>query len=43
MKALGPRSLMLLLVAAAIGTATPAAAQVYKRKAQDGTTYFTNI
>jgi soluble lytic murein transglycosylase len=34
---------MLLLVAAALGTATPAAAQVYKRTARDGTTYFTNI
>ena len=43
MERVGPRSLMLLLIAAAIGTATPAAAQVYKRKAQDGTSYFTNI
>jgi soluble lytic murein transglycosylase-like protein len=43
MEGVGPRSLMLLLVAAAIGAATPAAAQVYKRTARDGTTYFTNI
>ena len=43
MEGVGPRSLVLLLVAAAIGTATPAAAQVYKRTARDGTTTFTNI
>jgi soluble lytic murein transglycosylase-like protein len=43
MEGVGPRSLVLLLVAAAIGAATPAAAQVYKRTARDGTTYFTNI
>jgi soluble lytic murein transglycosylase-like protein len=43
MKGVGPRSLILVLVAAAIGAATPAAAQVYKRTARDGTTYFTNI
>jgi soluble lytic murein transglycosylase-like protein len=35
--------MVLLLVAVAIGAATPAAAQVYKRTARDGTTYFTNI
>jgi soluble lytic murein transglycosylase-like protein len=40
---LSHRSLMLLLVAAVISAATPAAAQVYKRTARDGTTYFTNI
>jgi soluble lytic murein transglycosylase-like protein len=43
MKGVGPRSLILVLVAAAIGAATPAAAQVYKRTARDGTTYFTNM
>jgi soluble lytic murein transglycosylase len=43
MEGVGPRSLVLLLVAAAIGAATPAAAQVYKRTARDGTTVFTNI
>jgi soluble lytic murein transglycosylase-like protein len=43
MEGVGPRSLVLLLVAAAIGAATPAAAQVYKRTARDGTTHFTNI
>jgi soluble lytic murein transglycosylase-like protein len=43
MEGLGPRSLLLLLVTAAISAATPAAAQVYKRTARDGTTYFTNI
>ena len=43
MSGLGTRSLMLLAVAAATVTATPAAAQVYKRTASDGTTYFTNI
>jgi soluble lytic murein transglycosylase-like protein len=43
MEGVGPRSLILLLVAAAIGAATPAAAQVYKWTARDGTTYFTNI
>src|SRR5207253_9358613 len=40
---LGTGSLMLLAVAAVAATATPAAAQVYKRTAADGTTYFTNI
>jgi soluble lytic murein transglycosylase-like protein len=30
-------------VAATVATATPAAAQIYKRTASDGTTYFTNI
>jgi soluble lytic murein transglycosylase-like protein len=44
MEGFGPRSLVLLLVTAAVVTAaTPAAAQVYKRTAQDGTTYFTNV
>src|SRR5262245_63129237 len=43
MEGVGPRSLILLLVASAIGATTPAAAQVYKRTARDGTTYFTNI
>jgi soluble lytic murein transglycosylase len=43
MEGIGPRSLVLLLVAAAIGAATPAAAQVYKRTGRDGITYFTNI
>lgn len=43
MEGVGSRSLTLLLIAAAIGAATPAAAQVYKRTARDGTTYFTNI
>jgi len=43
MEGVGPRSLLLLLVTAAISAATPAAAQVYKRTARDGTTYFTNI
>ena len=43
MEGVGPRSLILLLVAAAVGAATPAAAQVYKRTSRDGTTYFTNI
>ena len=43
MEGVGPRSLVLLLVATAIGAATPAAAQVYKRTARDGTTVFTNI
>src|SRR5437870_1684553 len=43
MSRLGTRSLMLLAVAAVAATATPAAAQVYKRTAADGTTYFTNI
>src|SRR5881397_2306585 len=40
---LGTGSLMLLAVAAVAATATPAAAQVYKRTASDGTSYFTNI
>jgi len=44
MEGFGSRSLVLLLVTAAVVTgATPAAAQVYKRTAQDGTTYFTNV
>jgi soluble lytic murein transglycosylase-like protein len=43
MEGIGPRSMLFLLVAAAISAATPAAAQVYKRTARDGTTYFTNI
>jgi soluble lytic murein transglycosylase-like protein len=43
MSSFGTRSLGLLAVAAAVATATPAAAQVYKRTASDGTTYFTNI
>src|SRR5262245_64637031 len=43
MNGLGTRSVGLLAIAAAMATATPAAAQVYKRTAADGTTYFTNI
>jgi soluble lytic murein transglycosylase-like protein len=43
MNGLGARSLGVLAVAATMATATPAAAQVYKRTASDGTTYFTNI
>src|SRR6266849_295597 len=43
MSRFGSRSLVLLAVAAAAAAATPAAAQVYKRTAADGTTYFTNI
>src|SRR5437899_10150187 len=44
MEGFAPRSLVLLLVtAAAVTGATPAAAQVYKRTAPDGTTYFTNL
>ena len=43
MRGFGPRSLILLAVTAAVTAATPAGAQVYKRTAQDGTTYFTNI
>src|SRR5213593_2353900 len=43
MSRFGTGSLMLLAVAAVAATATPAAAQVYKRTAADGTTYFTNI
>src|SRR5437870_6153746 len=44
MEGFAPRSLLLLLVTAAVVTAaTPAAAQVYKRTAPDGTTYFTNV
>ena len=39
----GARSLGALAVATAVATATPAAAQVYKKTAADGTTYFTNI
>jgi len=43
MEGIGPRSLILLLVAAAVGAATPAGAQVYKRTSRDGATHFTNI
>src|SRR5437763_15052688 len=43
MSRFGTGSLMLLAVAAVAATATPAAAQGYKRTAADGTTYFTNI
>jgi soluble lytic murein transglycosylase-like protein len=43
MSSVRARSLGLLVVAAAMAMATPAAAQVYKRTASDGTTYFTNI
>ena len=43
MSGLGVRSLGVLAVAATMATAAPAAAQVYKRTASDGTTYFTNI
>ena len=43
MSGLGARYLGALAVAAAVATATPAAAQVYKRTTADGTTYFTNI
>ena len=44
MEGFGPRSLVLLAVTTAVMTAaTPAAAQVYKRTAPDGTTYFTNV
>ena len=43
MNRLGTRSLMALTVAAVAATAAPAAAQVYKRTAADGTTYFTNV
>jgi soluble lytic murein transglycosylase-like protein len=43
MNGLGARSLGVLAVAATMAAATPAAAQVYKRTASDGTTYFTNI
>src|SRR5882672_4144660 len=43
MSSLGARSLGVLAVAATMAAATPAAAQVYKRTAADGTTYFTNI
>ena len=43
MNGLGARSLGALAVAATISTATPAAAQVFKRTAADGSTYFTNI
>src|SRR5499426_4688590 len=43
MSSLGARSLGVLAVAATMATAAPAAAQVYKRTAADGTTYFTNI
>jgi soluble lytic murein transglycosylase-like protein len=38
-----PRFLILLAVTAAVTAATPAGAEVYKRTAPDGTTYFTNI
>ncbi len=43
MNGLGARSLGVLAVAATMATAAPAAAQVYKRTAADGSTYFTNI
>ena len=43
MSGLGTRSLGVLAVAATMAAATPAAAQVYKRTASDGTSYFTNI
>jgi len=43
MEGFGARSLVLLAVAAAMATATPAGAEVYKRTAPDGTRYFTNI
>ncbi len=43
MNGLGARTLGVLTVAATMAAATPAAAQVYKRTASDGTTYFTNI
>ena len=43
MSGLGARSLGVLAVAVTMATATPAAAQIYKRTASDGTTYFTNI
>ena len=43
MSSLGARSLGVLAVAATMAAATPAAAQVYKRTAADGSTYFTNI
>lgn len=44
MRGSGPRSLVILVVAAAaLTTVTPAGAQVYKRTARDGTTYFTNV
>ena len=43
MSSLGARSLGVLAVAATMATAAPAVAQVYKRTASDGTTYFTNI
>src|SRR5215470_16486659 len=43
MSSLAARSLGVLAVAATMATAAPAAAQVYKRTASDGTTYFTNI
>jgi soluble lytic murein transglycosylase len=43
MNGLGARSLGVLVVAATMAAATPAAAQIYKRTASDGTTYFTNI
>jgi soluble lytic murein transglycosylase-like protein len=43
MSGFGPRSLVMIAVAATLATASPAGAQVYKRTARDGTTYFTNI
>ena len=43
MEGFGSRLLIILAVTAAVTVATPAGAQVYKRTAQDGSTYFTNI
>src|SRR5213593_4509082 len=44
MEGFGPRSLVLLAVTTVVMTAaTPAGAEVYKRIASDGSTYFTNI
>jgi soluble lytic murein transglycosylase-like protein len=44
MRGIGPRSLIFLVAAAGTLTAVaPAGAQVYKRTARDGTTYFTNV
>jgi soluble lytic murein transglycosylase-like protein len=43
MDAFGARSLALLAVAAVMTTAVPAAADVFKRTAPDGTRYYTNI
>src|SRR5437870_2712637 len=43
MEGFGPRALVLLVVTAAMAAATPAAGQMYRRTAADGTSYFTNI